>query len=41
MKWIKKILGITELINEQKITNELLKKIADLQKAYNNAYHIK
>lgn len=32
MNWIKKILGITELITEQKKTNELLSKIIELEK---------
>jgi hypothetical protein len=48
MKWIKRILGITELLIKQKETNTLLKVIAhqtkrnaDLQESYNKAYHIK
>lgn len=48
MKWIKKILGITELIEQQKKTNDLLNEIemntrkqAELQKAYNTAYHVR
>lgn len=48
MKWIKKILGITELIKEQKKTNELLgiiqdntRMIAELQEKRNNHYHIR
>ena len=32
MRWIKRILGITELIEAQNKTNELLKKIITLQK---------
>jgi len=47
MNFIKKILGIQELINEQIKTNKLLEDIhkeskrnADLQKSYNKAYHI-
>lgn len=47
IKWLKKKIGITELINEQKKTNELLSKIlgenvktANSVKAYNRAYHI-
>ncbi len=48
MNWIKKILGITELIKEQKKTNELLGFIVDntgrmveLQEKRNNHYHIR
>ena len=48
MNWIKKKLGITDLIDKQKRTNELLfsinnhiKELRDLQKAYNKSYHIK
>lgn len=47
IKWLKKKFGITELINEQKKTNELLLKIlsesgktANSVRAYNRAYHI-
>lgn len=47
IRWQKKKFGITELINEQKKTNELLLKIlsessktANSVKAYNRAYHI-
>jgi hypothetical protein len=32
MEWIKNILGITELVKEQKRTNELLTKIVELEK---------
>tara|TARA_R110000796_G_C14398022_1_gene417255 strand:+ start:597 stop:743 length:147 start_codon:yes stop_codon:yes gene_type:complete len=48
MRWIKKVLGITELIAKQDKTNDLLNKIAmqtkrsaDLQEKYNESYHIK
>jgi len=48
MEWIKRILGITELVKEQIKTNELLndiliqtKRSADLKEKYNDAYHIK
>ena len=48
MNWIKKILGITELIAKQDKTNNLLEEIAkqtkrnaDLQQRYNEAYHIR
>ena len=48
MEWIKRRLGITELINEQKQTNIWLQRIAeqskrnaDLQEKHNRAYHIK
>ena len=48
MEWIKRRLGITELINEQKQTNiwlqrtaEQSKRNADLQEKHNKAYHIK
>ena len=47
IKWLKKKFGITELINEQKKTNDLLLKIlsesgktANSVRAYNRAYHI-
>lgn len=47
IKWLKKKFGITELINEQKKTNELLSEIlresvktANSVRAYNRAYHI-
>lgn len=47
IKWIKKVFGITELIDEQKKTNELLgkilyenKRVANAVEAYNRAYHI-
>lgn len=32
MKWIRKLLGITELIKQQKKTNELLELVTILQK---------
>ena len=48
MKWIKKVLGITELIKKQDETNKLLdliekntRQTAELQKRYNDAYHIR
>ena len=48
MKWIKRKLGITELIEKQNKANELLveiakqaKRSADLQQRYNEAYHVK
>ena len=48
MNWIKRKLGIAELINEQKRTNIWLERIAkeskrnaDLQAAHNKAYHIR
>jgi hypothetical protein len=48
MKWIKKVLGITELIKKQEETNKLLdliekntRQTAELQKRYNDAYHIR
>jgi len=48
MKWIKRLLGITELIKTQKKTNELLDEIrkqvtrgSDLQASYNKSYYIK
>ena len=48
LRWIRKVLGITSLINEQKKTNELLEKLikeckrnSDLVEAYNRAYHVK
>ena len=47
MKWIKKITGLHELIDEQKKTNQLLEKIetnskrsANALEKYNKAYHI-
>ena len=47
MKWIKKLLGIEDLLQEQKKTNELLEKLArttnwhaELQKVYNAAHNI-
>ena len=47
-KIIQKLLGIDTLVSEQKKTNTWLKRIAeqskrnaDLQEAYNKAYHIK
>ena len=47
IKWLKKKFGITELIDEQKKTNDLLLKIlsesgktANSVRAYNRAYHI-
>ena len=47
MKIMQKLFGIDELIEEQKRTNLLLEKVlyeskrnADLQKRYNEAYHI-
>lgn len=47
IKWIKKVFGITELIDEQKKTNKLLgeilyenKRVANAVEAYNHAYHI-
>lgn len=47
IKWLKKKLGITELIEEQQRTNELLEKIfhesskiSNSVRAYNHAYHI-
>lgn len=46
-KWIIKLLGVAELIEEQKKTNKILESIyyetkrnSDLVKAYNKAYHI-
>ena len=48
MKWIRKILGIEELVKKQEETNALLKEIvehtkrnANLQQKYNEAYHIR
>ena len=48
MKWIKRILGIIELIKKQEETNRLLDVIADntriiaeLRAKYNNHYHIR
>jgi hypothetical protein len=48
MSWIKKVFGITELIEKQDKTNNLLnniamqtKRSADLQQKYNESYHIK
>ena len=32
MNWIQKILGITEIINQQKQTNKLLEEVIKLQK---------
>tara|TARA_R110000772_G_scaffold268362_2_gene395128 strand:- start:14995 stop:15153 length:159 start_codon:yes stop_codon:yes gene_type:complete len=32
MNWIKKVLGVTELIEEQKQTNKLLKEVIHWQK---------
>ena len=47
IKWLKMKFGLTELINEQKKTNELLLNIlsesgktANSVRAYNRAYHI-
>lgn len=47
IKWIKKVFGIAELIDERKKTNELLKMILDENKrvanaveTYNRRYHI-
>jgi hypothetical protein len=47
MNWIKKILGITELITKQDKTNSLLEEIAkqtkrsaNLQQRYNDSYHV-
>lgn len=46
-RWLQKILGITERLNEQKKTNELLAQIlkeckrnSDLVEAYNKKYYI-
>lgn len=46
-KWIQNIFGITQLIAENKRSNDLLEKIlndvkrnSDLAEAYNKAYHI-
>lgn len=48
MKWIKRVLGITELIRKQEEANRILSLIekntresAELQQRYNNAYHIR
>ena len=37
IKWIKKVFGIAELIDERKKTNELLKMILDENKRVANA----
>lgn len=46
-KWIMKLIGITDLLEEQRRTNKILdsiyyetKRNSDLVKAYNKAYHI-
>ena len=48
MNWIQRLLGLERLLFETKRTNDLLEEIvketkrnADLQKKYNDAYHIK
>ena len=48
MNWIKKILGINEIIAKQDKANNLLEEIAkqtkrsaDLQQRYNENYHIR
>jgi hypothetical protein len=47
-KWIQKILGITQIIEEKKKQTEILDKIykeckrnSDLVEAYNRAYHVR
>lgn len=47
-KWIQKIIGITQIIEEKKKQTEILAKIyeeckrnSDLVAAYNRAYHVR
>ena len=48
MKWIKRKLGITDIVKKQDEANKILIEIAeqtrrnaDLQERYNKAYHVK